>query len=143
MRVLLVSMLVWAACGGGDGLLHDDDAGAGDGATVQTDLAPGEDGGEPAPFAVEVSTQALAIAAGETQLLEVTLTRDAGFTDLVAIALEGLPSGVSSVPSTAQTLAGAATKATFAITAAVTAPSSGPHALTVRATSGEESASFR
>ena len=65
-----------AACGGGDGTA------AGDGA------APPPSGSAPSPgFTLTVGPAALAVGRGQDAMLEITITRDAGFADAVRITV--------------------------------------------------------
>lgn len=88
-----------------------------------------------APFAAVGTPTAITLVAGETKSFTLDVTRDVGFSDLITITLEGLPASVTT-PATSDAVVGDDLTATFALTAAVDATSSGPHTIVAHLTAG-------
>lgn len=116
--LLLALVLSHAACGGGDGAAPD----------------PG-----PAPdaFTLTLEHHEVPIGQGAMTSLGVTVTRAQGFTGAVELEVTGLPAGVTVLPAT---IAADRTTADLALVAAGDAPQSLPTPVTVRGTSGADSA---
>lgn len=115
----LVALVLLLGCGGGDSAVTEPPAGP---------LAP-----PPTPaFAISVSALTLPVVQGDSTTATVTVARSGGFTGPVALAVEGLPSGVTSRLAT-PTIAAGATNTTLTLT---TARSAAPDtaAVTLRAT---------
>lgn len=91
-----------------------------------------------AGFTLAVSADKLPVITGTGASLTVTVTRDAGFTDAVAITLNGLPSGATA-PTV--TLPAGQTSATVTVNAAASAPHSQPTAVTVKGSAGTRNVS--
>ncbi|MFO0584090.1 MAG: hypothetical protein U0229_17595 [Anaeromyxobacter sp.] len=120
-HAVLAASLVLAACGGGS------DAGS---------PSPGP-GPAPAAFTLELERTLVPVGQGAIASLTVTAVRSAGFTGAIELSVTGLPAGVT-VP--AATIASNASSADLALVAASDAPHSLPSAVTVKGTSGADSA---
>ncbi|WP_309571369.1 hypothetical protein, partial [Deinococcus sp.] len=91
-----------------------------------------------ASYTLAVSADRLPVITGPSGSLSVTVTRDAGFTDAVTVALNGLLSGASA-PSV--TIPAGQASATITVSAAASAPHSQPTAVTLKGTAGTQSVS--
>lgn len=106
--------------------------------TLASLAACGGGGGDSTPtpptqtptISIALSASTLNVQAGANGTVTVTLTRGGGFTGDVAIAVEGLPAGVTGPNAT---IAAGATSATLSISAAATAAAATTN-LTIRAT---------
>ncbi len=88
----------------------------------------------PAPsFSITLDADKAIVLQGATASVHATLHRDAGFGDAVAVALDGLPAGVSAAPVT---FAAGSTEATVILSAAPTAPHSLPTSSSVQGRAG-------
>jgi len=112
----LAASLVFTACGGG-----------GDGAPIDATQP------ENSAFTLTLSADKALVLQGDSATLTVQLQRKGSFDGAVAVALAGLPAGVTAAPVT---IAAGATSATVTVTAAGTAPHSLPTAAQVSGTSG-------
>lgn len=115
----------------GDDLSSSDDLST----TANEDLFVDPDLLPPPDFSIATTTVTADISASGTLSVTVTLTRDPGSTDLVTLAISGLPSSVTPNDVT-KTLIGGTLSATFVLTAAANATDSGPHTITITGTSG-------
>src|SRR4029079_9454376 len=101
---------------------------------------PGDpDAGTPPPaasFTLSVAATKLPVLTGANATVDVTVTRDAGFTGAITLAPVGLPAGATGTFAPA-TLADGETHATLTVTAAVHAPHSLPTAVEVKGISGD------
>ncbi len=89
-----------------------------------------------ATFTLTLAADKLPVLTGASATVEVTVTRDAGFTGAVTLAPLGLPAGASATFAPA-TLAAGETQATLTVAAPADAPHSLPTAVDVQGTSGE------
>jgi uncharacterized delta-60 repeat protein len=87
----------------------------------------------PAGFTLALGGDKLPVLQGATATVEVTVTREAGFTEAVTVTAGGLPAGATLVPVT---IAAGETHATLTVTAAAEAPHSLPTPVTVRGAAG-------
>jgi uncharacterized delta-60 repeat protein len=120
-----------AACGGAPAGTATPDAGSPTpdaGSSPETSPPPAQAG-----FTLALSTDKLPVLQGATASLEVTVTRDPGFSGAVTLSDTGLPQGASFAPVT---IAEDEIKVTLVATAAADAPHSLPTAVTVRGTAG-------
>ncbi len=121
----LALMSLLAACGGG---------GSSDTPSTPTDTTPPP---ATANFTLALSAPKAPILQGSSVTLDATVTRSAGFTGDVALAVTGLPAGVS---ATAVTIESGVTTKQITLSAAATAPHSLPTEATVKGSSGNASA---
>jgi uncharacterized delta-60 repeat protein len=102
---------------------------------------PGDtDAGPPPPaasFTLSVAASKLPVLTGSNATVEVTVTREAGFTGAITLAPVGLPAGATGTFAPA-TLADGETRATLTVTALADAPHSLPTSVEVKATSGDK-----
>jgi len=122
----LALLTLLAACGGGGG-------------SSDTDSTP--TGSTPPPatanFTLALSAPKALILQGTSVTLDATVTRSAGFTGAVALAVTGLPTGVS---ASVVTIESGATTKQITLTADATAPHSLPTEASVKGSSGSASA---
>ncbi len=91
-----------------------------------------------ASYTLAVSADRLPVITGASGDFTVTVTRNAGFTGAVTVALSGLPAGASAA---SVTIPAGQTSATVTVTAAASAPHSLPTAVTVKGTADTQSVS--
>jgi uncharacterized delta-60 repeat protein len=122
-----------AACGGGSS-----DPAASPTPEPGTDAPAPPPPPPPAEFTLSLSTEKAVILQGSSVTVKASITRSAGFSDAVQVALSGLPSGVS---APVVTIAAGATEADVVLSAQAAAPHSLPTASTAQGTAGTVSAS--
>ncbi|HEX3140662.1 MAG TPA: hypothetical protein VHQ87_11440 [Rhizobacter sp.] len=124
LATLTASLTLLAACGSSDDSVSPTDRVAAPPPPPPT-----------AQFTLTLSTERVLIEQGHSITLNATVTRSAGFSGAVEVAVNGLPAGVTASPVT---IASAATTAPVTLTAETAAPHSLPTAGTAVGSSGTE-----